>query len=237
MWMRPVGAAVLGVATSLSLCAPAQAAAADRQQARVNCARAKCVALTFDDGPAPGTARLLKLLKRNGVRATFFVVGTQARARPALVARAHADGHEIGDHTEHHQQLTGLPSGLIRREIGGTRRTITRLTGTRPALFRPPYGATDRRVAVQARRLGLAQILWDVDTLDWRDRSSPTVARRAIGGLHRGAIILMHDSHPTTIDAVPRILRAAKAKGYTLVTVSELLGRTVPGKTYRRGRR
>jgi len=237
MWMRPVVAAVLGVATWLSLCAPAEAVAADRQHARVNCAKAKCVALTFDDGPAPGTARLLRLLKRNGARATFFVVGAQARAHPGLVARAHADGHEIGDHTEHHQRLTGLPAGRIRQELSGTRRTITKLTGARPALFRPPYGATDQRVAAQARRLGLAQILWDVDTLDWRDRNSSTVARRAVGGLHRGAIILMHDSRPTTVDAVPRILRAAKAKGYTLVTVSELLGRTTPGKAYRHGRR
>ncbi|MEO3784654.1 polysaccharide deacetylase family protein [Actinocorallia sp. B10E7] len=244
MRMKPVGAAFLGVATWLSLCVPATAApgtttapAADRQHARVNCAKAKCVALTFDDGPSSGTSRLLKLLKQGGARATFFVVGPQARSRPGLVARAHADGHEIGDHTERHPQLTGLSSGRIRQELSGTRRTITKLTGTRPALFRPPYGATDRRVAAEARRLGLAQILWDVDTRDWRDRNSSIVARRAISGLHRGAIILMHDTHPTTIAAVPRILRTAKARGYTLVTVSELLGSPVPGRVYRHGRR
>lgn len=237
MRMRPVGAIVLGTALWLSFCAPAAAGTGDRPRSRVNCAKAKCVALTFDDGPGPGTARLLGLLRKSGARVTFFVVGPRARARPGVVTRAHADGHQIGDHTENHPQLTKLSSSRIHREINGTRRTITRLTGTRPVLLRPPYGSTDRRVAAQARSLGLAQILWDVDTLDWRDRNSSIVARRAIGGLHRGAIILMHDSHPTTIAAVPRVLRAAKARGYTLVTVSELLGPTVPGRVYRHGRR
>ncbi|GAA0941223.1 polysaccharide deacetylase family protein [Actinocorallia libanotica] len=235
MRMKAVSAAILGIATWLSLCAPAAAAAP--AQKRVNCARVKCVALTFDDGPSAGTARLLTALRRSGARATFFVVGDQARARPGLVARAHAEGHEIGDHTEHHPQLTGLPSGRIHQEIDGTRRTIARLTGARPVLLRPPYGATDGRVAAQARRLGLAQVLWDVDTLDWRDRDHAVVARRAVRGLHRGAIILMHDSRPTTVAAVPAVLRAARAKGYALVTVSELLGSTSPGKVYRSGRR
>ncbi|WP_232835894.1 polysaccharide deacetylase family protein [Actinocorallia populi] len=236
MRMRAVGAAFLGIAAGLWPCPPA-AAAADRPQTRVDCAQAKCVALTFDDGPVPGTARLLGLLRRSGARATFFVVGVRARAHPGLVARARAEGHEIGDHTEHHPRLTALPSARVHRELATTRRTITRLTGTRPTLFRPPYGATDRRVAAQARRLGLAQVLWDVDTLDWRHRDPSAIARRAVNGLRPGAIILMHDSRPTTVSAVPRILRAAKAKGYTFVTVTELLGPTVPGRTYVHARR
>ncbi len=202
------------------------------RRARVDCAKARCVALTFDDGPGSGTLRLLRMLDEAHVRVTFFVVGPRARAAPGTVARAHAAGHEIGDHTERHALLTRLPSWRVRQEIDGTRRTIRRLTGSSPVLLRPPYGATDRRVTAEARRLGLAQILWDVDTRDWADRDSSIVARRAIKGLHRGAIILMHDIHPTTVAAVPRILRAAKAGGYTLVTVSELLGTPRPGKVY-----
>lgn len=236
MRVKSLVAIAAGIATWLPLCGPALGAA-PAKPARVDCAKAKCVALTFDDGPGPHTARLLTMLGKHGARATFFVLGPQARSRPRVVARARAAGHEIGDHTEHHPVLTRLSESRIRQEIDGTRRTVAKLTGRRPTLFRPPYGATDRRVAAQARRLGLAQILWDVDTLDWRDRDPSLVARRAVKGLHRGAIILLHDNHPTTVAAVPRILRAAKAKGYTLVTVSELLGTTKPGKTYTHGRR
>ncbi|GAB2829153.1 hypothetical protein GCM10022221_29520 [Actinocorallia aurea] len=204
------------------------------EDGRVDCRKKKCVALTFDDGPGSRTPELLRTLRRAEVRATFFVVGTRARADEGVLARAHADGHEIGVHTENHPDLTTLPDSRIRREIDRTLRTIKDQTGRRPVLMRPPYGATNARVAAQARDLGVAQILWDVDPVDWRDRDSAVVARRVIADLHRGAIILLHDIRPTTVAAVPRILKAAEAKGYTFVTVSELLGPTEPGKIYTR---
>lgn len=249
MRKKATGATLLGAATLIAACAPGTTRPApatvlvapaavppqptpEASRAPVDCKKRKCVALTFDDGPGRGTAGLLKTLKKANVRVTFFVVGPQARARKGVVARAHADGHEIGDHTETHPVLTKLTASRIRKEIGGARRTIISQTGVKPVLFRPPYGATNARVAAQARYYGLSQILWDVDTLDWRDRKASVVSKRAIRGFHRGAIILMHDIHPTTIAAVPAIIKAAKKKGYTLVTVSELLGKTKPGKVY-----
>ena len=89
--------------------------------------------------------------------------------------------------------------------------------------MRPPYGATDRSVGKVARTLGMAQIIWSVDTNDWRDRNSAIVARRAVTWAHRGDIILMHDIHPTTVNAVPKILRGLAKRGFTFVTVPELL--------------
>ncbi|WP_246052781.1 polysaccharide deacetylase family protein [Actinocorallia herbida] len=199
---------------------------------KVDCRKRKCLALTFDDGPGPYTRDLLRVLRKAEVRVTFFVVGPRARTREGVLALAHADGHQIGVHTENHLELTKLSDSRIHREIDRTLRTIRTQTGERPVLLRPPYGATNPRVAAQARRLKVAQILWDVDPVDWRDRDTAVVTRRVIAGFHRGAIILMHDIHPTTVAAVPRVLKAAEAKGYTLVTVSELLGTTKPGKVY-----
>jgi peptidoglycan/xylan/chitin deacetylase (PgdA/CDA1 family) len=100
--------------------------------------------------------------------------------------------------------------------------------------MRPPYGATDRHVGKVARSLGLAQIVWNVDTDDWRDRNSAIVAHRAISRAHRGDIILMHDIHPTTVRAVPKILRGLAKRGFTFVTVPELLAAhpLKPGRVY-----
>lgn len=198
----------------------------------VDCEVEKCVALTFDDGPGPDTGRLLDMFAKSGGHATFFIVGPMAREYPDLVRRAYAEGHEIANHTEHHLQLSVKSPKVVHREIEGTNRTIRELTGVDPVLFRPPYGATDKAVGVETRKLGLAQILWSVDTLDWQDKNADIVSRRAIRGLHRDAIILMHDIHPTTIAAVPRILKACKAKGLTPVPVSDLLGPTKPGRRY-----
>lgn len=206
------------------------------ERPRTDCKKLKCVALTFDDGPGPDTERLLDMLVKADAKATFFVIGPNAQEFPATVLREAEEGHEIGDHTQHHLQLTANSSKVIHHEVDGTRRVLKSILGFEPTLFRPPYGATDKRVEREAREGGMAVILWSVDTDDWRDRNSDIVARRAIRGLRRGSIILMHDIHPTTVDAVPRILKAAKSKGLTLATVTDVLeanqGAPKPGKKY-----
>lgn len=200
---------------------------------RVDCRRAKCVALTFDDGPGPYTARLLDILAAHRAKVTFFLIGRNIRGREALVRRELAEGHAVGAHTWSHPDLTGLSTAALWAQNEQTVREIERAAGFRPTIMRPPYGATNKRVGKAVRRLGLAQIIWDVDTNDWRDRNSRIVARRA-SRADRGDIVLMHDIHPTTVDAVPKILTALARRGFTFVTVPELLAAHPlrPGRVY-----
>ncbi|WP_219462577.1 polysaccharide deacetylase family protein [Nonomuraea rhizosphaerae] len=201
---------------------------------RIDCAHLKCVALTFDDGPGDYTDGLLDLLRDRGVRATFFVVGQMVAADKGghCTRRIVAEGHEIGNHSWSHLSLPELSDHALRFQLKHTGDLVESLTGVRMRVMRPPYGATSRRVAAEARREGLAQILWSVDTLDWRDRVPAVVTRRA-GRAGVGAIVLMHDIHRTTVEAVPGLLDLLAKKGYTLVTISELYGRTpAPGRMY-----
>ncbi|MGI5163297.1 polysaccharide deacetylase family protein [Spirillospora sp. CA-253888] len=202
-------------ATGTTLTAPASPVQAD-------CARAKCIALTFDDGPGPYTARLLDDLAAAKARATFFVVGDNADVHADLLRREAAEGHEIGNHTQSHRDLSRLSAVKVNSDVQRTQQVVRTTVGRAPTLLRPPYGATNATVAGVARSLGLRQIMWSVDTEDWRDRDAAVVADRAVRHARPGAVILMHDIHKTTVDAVPDVLRRLAAKGYTFVTVSEL---------------
>ncbi len=199
-----------------------------------NCAKLKCVALTFDDGPVAGTARLLDTLKAKGVHATFFTVGYNAATHPGLLRRMVAEGHIIGNHTYSHQQLTRLSASAVRSEIARTNTLVEKATGVTPTLLRPPYGATSSTVRKVAGSLGMSQILWNVDPLDWKDHNSALVTRRVLAAARPGSIILSHDIHPTTVQAYPAIIDGLRAKGFTIVTVPELLGsRLTPGASFR----
>ncbi|MCD0451804.1 polysaccharide deacetylase family protein [Actinocorallia sp. API 0066] len=199
------------------------------------CARVKCVALTFDDGPMEDTERLLGMLAQYNAKATFFVVGRMVEEFPDLVRKEVAGGHEIANHSWSHANLAGLSDAGVRAEIQKTQDAIVRHSGYRSVLLRPPYGSSNARVAAVARSFGLPEIIWAVDPLDWRDRSSSLVARRVLSGTGNGDVVLMHDIHRTTVDAVPRILEGLAAKGYRFVTVSKLFEGTplTPGEQYR----
>ncbi|MFI6507311.1 polysaccharide deacetylase family protein [Streptosporangium sp. NPDC050855] len=200
---------------------------------RVDCERVRCVALTFDDGPGPYTGWLLDLLAERRVRASFFVVGRMVSEEDeAVLRRMVAEGHELGNHTWNHPQLTRLDPGEVREELGRTQWLVKRVTGVTMGLMRPPYGLTGPWVAAESRHLGLAQILWNVDTRDWHDRDVSVVAHRAAGA-GPGSIVLLHDIHPSTVRAVPRLLDDLAGRGYRFVTLSELYGRRpVPGRRY-----
>jgi peptidoglycan/xylan/chitin deacetylase (PgdA/CDA1 family) len=200
----------------------------------VDCRRVKCVALTFDDGPGPYTVTLLRMLAARHARASFFLIGGNIKGREAVVRQELAAGHAIGDHTWTHPDLTKLSSAAVRSQLVRTLNEIRAATGRPVTMMRPPYGATDKHVAKTARGLGFAEILWSVDTDDWLDRNSRIVAFRAVHWAHRGDIILMHDIHPTTIAAVPAILRGLAKRGFTFVTVPELLAAhpMKPGTVY-----
>ncbi len=197
----------------------------------LDCSRLKCVALTFDDGPVPGTADLLDVLEEKDAHATFFVLGSLAKSRPKLLRRMVKEGHAVGNHSYSHALLTRLGKAAVSREVTRTSDVIRKATGSKPRLLRPPYGATNSVVRSVARSEGLTQILWSVDPLDWKDRNSTIVSKRIVSAARPGSIILAHDSRPTTRDACKRIIDGLRKKGFTLVTVPELLGskRLKPG--------
>ncbi|MBB4936963.1 peptidoglycan/xylan/chitin deacetylase (PgdA/CDA1 family) [Streptosporangium album] len=199
----------------------------------IDCKRVKCVALTYDDGPGEYTGHLLDILAEYHAKATFFVVGQMVAADgPHNLRRMVSEGHEIGNHTWSHAQLTALSEAGIKGELSRTQQIVHYATGRWMTLMRPPYGATNQRVSAVARSKGLAQILWSLDTMDWRDRDSLVVTQRAIGAA-RGAVVLMHDIHPTTVQAAPKVLERLTAAGYTFVTLSEMYGKALtPGKEY-----
>ena len=199
----------------------------------VDCDRLRCVALTFDDGPGPYTDRLLAELAAKDTLATFFVIGQNAATLPELVAREVAAGHAVGNHSFDHPQLSTLSAAGIADQVDRTDAAIQAAAGVTPTLVRPPYGATSDAVSAVLAERGDIQVLWNVDTEDWKNRDAAITTQRALAGAAPGAIILMHDIHPTTVDAVPRIIDQLRADGYTLVTVPQLLGPSVtPGAEY-----
>ncbi|WP_165964307.1 polysaccharide deacetylase family protein [Actinomadura sp. KC216] len=198
-----------------------------------DCARAKCVALTFDDGPAASTSELLDILAARRVKATFFVIGKNVAEHPDLVRRERAAGHEIADHSYTHANLGRASKKKIRSELTRTQDAIRRASGVTPTMLRPPYGSTSKRLAEVTREMGLAQVLWTVDPQDWDSRDTQDVERRVLEAAKPGYIVLMHDIHRTTVRAVPKIIDRLAAQGYEFVTVSELFGgRLTPGKEY-----
>jgi peptidoglycan/xylan/chitin deacetylase (PgdA/CDA1 family) len=170
------------------------------------------VALTFDDGPSPETTPAL-LAALGGTRATFFLWGEHAAAHPDLVRAIAAAGHAIGNHTWTHPQLTTLADDAARdQEVRRTQDLLTRLTGIRPDLFRPPYGDTDASVVRTLAAHDLTEVLWSVDTRDWAGCTADEIVAAA-GEVQPGGVVLMHEGRPATVEAVPRILAALTARG------------------------
>jgi peptidoglycan/xylan/chitin deacetylase (PgdA/CDA1 family) len=185
-----------------------------------DCKKVKCVALTFDDGPAvPETSALLTHLARYKARVTFFTVGQNVAAHPDLVRAEAKAGHEIGNHSWNHPDLTRLAPQQVASQLNRTSAAIKAATGKTPTLFRPPYGAVNRTVKAAT---ALSPVLWDVDTEDWKYRDPAKVARTVISKARPNDVVLLHDIHPTSVAAVPQILRTLTARGYHFVTVSHL---------------
>lgn len=184
----------------------------------------KYVALTFDDGPSKEvTPRILDTLAQHGAKATFFMIGNQAKMLPEIAQQVAAAGHEIGNHTMDHADLSKLDPGSIRKKIGDAADSIEHATGIQPYLVRPPYGAYNDAVLNDAANQGDSLILWSVDSLDWQSRNADAVINEIQKEITSGAIILMHDIHPSTADALPRLLDWLESQGYQFVTVSQLL--------------
>ena len=198
----------------------------------VNCRTHKCVALTFDDGPLSHTPAMLDLLAKEKVHATFFVIGENVKDRPDLVKKMVKAGHAVGSHSYSHPDLTKLTAAQIRSQLTSTSALITQATGMPVTLMRPPYGASNPTVRSVDKELGLTQILWSVDPTDWRDHNASLIAKRVLANVRPGSIVLSHDIYSATHDAYAIIIPALRKKGYTFVTVPQLLGTTAPGSTY-----
>ena len=184
------------------------------------------IAITFDDGPHPqNTPRLLDMLKERGIKATFFLIGKSAATWPDVVKRIIAEGHEVANHTWTHPLLTHLSEAKVLDELQSTHDAITKACGTAPILYRPPYGAASMsQKKMIHEHFGYPTILWDVDPEDWR-------APRFIAKVHdcllketrSGSIILCHDIHQPTVDAMPSTLDDLTARGFKFVTVTQLI--------------
>lgn len=185
----------------------------------------RVVALTFDDGPWPDTDRVLAVLRRHGVRATFFFLGQNLPRYPDIARRVVADGHAVGNHTWNHP-YQALDGAAAAREIDETARHIAELTGTPLLIFRPPGGILDNGAVDYARRKNYVVVMWSIDTQDYQQPSAATLADRVLTQAHPGAIVLMHDgggNRGRTVEALGTIIAGLKARGYRFVTVPELL--------------
>lgn len=182
----------------------------------------KTIALTFDDGPGPYTEKLLDILDKYDAKATFFLIGSKVSGQASVVRSIQARGHQLGNHSWSHPELPKLSVDQIAGEIDRTNEAIRQATGVKPSILRPPYGAVNGVVLEQLRLRNMSSILWSVDTRDWADRNSQIVCSRAVAGARPGAVILMHDIHQTSVNAVPCILSSLKQQGYSFVTIQRL---------------
>ncbi|MFJ8065936.1 polysaccharide deacetylase family protein [Psychrobacillus sp. NPDC096426] len=180
----------------------------------------KLVALTFDDGPNPeSTTLILDTLKKYNAKATFFMLGSRVSFYPEIVKEMKEAGHELGNHTWNHLDLTKASSEKIALEINNTSDAIEQATGSKPTVFRPPYGAVNSKVRDQT---SLPVVLWDVDTLDWKYRNANHLLAHVKNHVKEGSIILMHDIHMSTAEGLDEVLAYLQGEGYSFVTVSEL---------------
>lgn len=188
------------------------------------------IAITFDDGPHPTlTPQLLDMLAQRKVKATFFVVGQMVKDSPQILQRAAREGHEIASHSYTHPNLGKMSDDAVRRELNQTKEIITKAVNRPVPLMRPPYGSllnTQKKLVHD--EIGQKIILWDVDPLDWKNRNSALVTQRILEGTRNGSIILAHDIHKSTVDAMPAVLDGLLAKGFKFLTVSELLAMELP---------
>ena len=181
----------------------------------------KKIALTFDDGPHPYyTEELLDGLKERGVVVTFFVTGEHASLHPDVIKRMQEEGHLIGNHTYSHMQLTGRNRDAFKEELIRTNEVIEEITGVEVEYVRPPYGSWDKSFE---KELNMIPVLWTIDPLDWCSSNVGSITDRIVKKAGENEIILMHDYYDTSVTAALKAVDELLEKGYTFVTVEEIL--------------
>ncbi|MFR7019774.1 polysaccharide deacetylase family protein, partial [Streptococcus pneumoniae] len=181
----------------------------------------KVVALTFDDGPNPATTpQVLETLAKYDIKATFFVLGKNVSGNEDLVKRIKSEGHVVGNHSWSHPILSQLSLDEAKKQITDTEDVLTKVLGSSSKLMRPPYGAITDDIR---NSLDLSFIMWDVDSLDWKSKNEASILTEIQHQVANGSIVLMHDIHSPTVNALPRVIEYLKNQGYTFVTIPEML--------------
>lgn len=197
-------------------------------------------ALTFDDGPGEYTTAIADLLGQYGAKATFFMVGSRVAQNEEIVQYVAQQGHEIATHTWSHPDLTTLSASDIQAQLTKSINRLQKSSGQAITLLRPPYGRSNGDVRAASRQSSLSIVLWSIDTQDWKNRDAQITCGAILNNVQHGSIILCHDIVPSTADAIALALPELTARGYQLVTVSEMfeaLGTALePGKVYSQGK-
>ena len=192
------------------------------------------LALTYDDGPNdPHTLRLLEVLAKHGVHATFFLIGRYVRQRPEIVREIVQAGHVVGNHTFTHPLLTFKSEGEVRKELDNCRSALQDAIGEPSNLFRPPFGGRRPAVLRVARECGLEPVMWNVTGYDWNSPSAAAIERKVAGQIRGGDVILLHDGghrefgadRSQTVIATDRLISAYTAQGYDFLTISKMMSK------------
>lgn len=179
----------------------------------------KMIALTFDDGPNYNTSKVIDVLNKYDIKATFFVLGSRAINNKDILKKMADSGMEIGNHTYNHLLLTKYDENKIRSEIEDTSEVIYSTTKKRPKLLRPSYGSVNNKIKKVAN---MPIIIWDIDTLDWKYHNSKRITSRVVNKVRDGDIILMHDIYSASLNALSNIIPILQDNGYEFVTIDEL---------------
>ena len=190
------------------------------------------LALTYDDGPNdPYTLRLLEVLARHDVKATFFLIGHFVAEKPEIAREVARAGHVIGNHTFNHPNLILCSAARVRSELEQCRKILTDTVGEHSTLWRPPFGARLPHVLGVGRKLGLEPVMWTVSSNDWKIYTADGIERRVAERIRGGDVILMHDGghvrmgadRARTVEATDRLIRRCKDQGYEFVTVPKMM--------------
>lgn len=179
----------------------------------------KMIALTFDDGPNYNTSKILEILNKYNVRATFFVLGSKINHNEKIIKTMDEYGMEIGNHTYSHKLMTSMSNLNIIKEVEDTSDVIYNIVGKYPNLVRPSYGSFNKKIK---ESINMPIIIWNIDTLDWKSHNSKKIVSRVMNKVSDGDIILMHDIYSATVKAVDILVPKLISEGYQLVSVSEL---------------
>lgn len=184
------------------------------------------IAFSFDaTWGTENTDRLLEILARYGVKTTFFLAGNWVEEYPEYVRKIAEAGHEIGNHSYAHGHMASMSEYQIRQDLERNGQLIQRLIGTKPTLFRPPFGEYNDRLIQVAEEMGLYTVQWSIDSLDWKDLSADAMVERVLKGLGPGEIVLFHNAGKHTPEAVERLIPEIQGRGYRIVPVGELIHR------------
>ena len=184
----------------------------------------KCVSLSFDAAWGnEDTQQLIDILAKYDVKATFFVVGDWVDKYPESVKALSDAGHEVMNHSNDHAHFSKLTAQQITDNVNACNDKIEAVTGTRPTLFRCPYGEYDDHVVQALTDMGMYTVQWDVDSLDWKDLSAGEIKSRVLKGVQAGSIVLFHNAAKHTPEALPGIIEGLLADGYEIIPISEIL--------------